>query len=198
MTEATPAAPPPGLRRAIRHPLIRYPLFGLGGLVLLLLFTGGFTNLVESTNTLEFCVSCHDMSYNYEEYKQTVHYKNKSGIRAVCSDCHVPKRGWFSEMRRKLIAARDVWEEVMGTIDTREKFDAHRLEMAQREWARMREDDSPGCRNCHDFESMDTDAQDKQAAKKHLRMISAQGEDKKTCIDCHRGVAHKIPKGGDD
>ncbi|HTY99859.1 MAG TPA: NapC/NirT family cytochrome c [Rhodocyclaceae bacterium] len=198
MSEATQAGRPQGVRGAIRHPLIRYPLIGLAGLVVLLAFTGGFTDLIESTNTLEFCTSCHDMSYNFEEYKKTTHYLNKSGVRAVCSDCHVPKRGWFTEMRRKVIAARDVWEEVMGTIDTREKFDAHRLEMAQREWARMREDDSPGCRNCHAFESMDTDAQDKQAAKKHLRMISAEGQEKKTCIDCHRGIAHKIPRGGED
>jgi nitrate/TMAO reductase-like tetraheme cytochrome c subunit len=178
---------------------IRYPAYAIFGVVLLLGIIGGFTTAVESTNSLEFCTSCHDMSYNFEEYKKTIHYSNPAGVRAVCSDCHVPKRDWFSEMRRKAVAARDVWVEILGTVDTHEKFEAHRLEMAKREWARMKESDSIGCRNCHSFESMALDGQDKLAAKKHAR-AAAGGSSDKTCIDCHKGIAHKIPKsdGGEE
>src|SRR5512141_1111572 len=155
------------LGRIWRSLLGRIVLGMAGVLAVLLVVVGGFTTTVEATNTLEFCTSCHSMSYNYEEYKESVHYSNKSGVRAVCSDCHVPKRNWYSEMYRKFIAARDVWEEVIGDIDTREKFDARRLEMAKREWARMKESNSAGCRNCHSFTAMKLVEQDKGAQSKH-------------------------------
>ena len=155
----------------------------------LMVVVGGFTTAVESTNSIEFCTSCHSMSYNYAEYKESVHYSNKSGVRAICSDCHVPKKNWYSEMYRKMIAARDVWEELVGDIDTREKFDAKRAEMAKREWARMKESDSISCRNCHSFAAMNLPEQDKGAQAKHADAEAAG----KTCIDCHKGLVHKLP-----
>ncbi|MBU1427136.1 MAG: NapC/NirT family cytochrome c [Gammaproteobacteria bacterium] len=176
----------------LRKPFIRYSLFALAGVAAFVVVVGGFTTTVEATNTLEFCTSCHTMSYNFEEYKKTIHYSNPSGVRAVCSDCHVPKKNWFSEMRRKLVAASDVWAEIVGTIDTKEKFDAHRMEMAKREWARMKESDSIGCRNCHSFESMDMEEQDKRAKNQHTDAVMADSG--KTCIDCHKGIAHRLPR----
>jgi cytochrome c-type protein NapC len=177
---------------ALCRPIIRYSLFALGGVAAIVVVVGGFTTTLEATNTLEFCTSCHTMSYNFEEYKKTIHYSNPSGVRAVCSDCHVPKRNWFSEMRRKLVAASDVWAEVVGTINTREKFDANRMAMAKREWARMKESDSIGCRNCHSFESMDMEDQDKRARNQHTD--AAMADSGKTCIDCHKGIAHRLPR----
>ena len=177
-------------KRATRNIFVRMAL-GLVALVVgLIVVVGGFTTTVEATNSLEFCTSCHTMSYNYEEYKESVHYSNKSGVRAVCSDCHVPKKNWYSEMYRKTIAARDIWEEIIGDIDTREKFDARRIEMAKREWARMKESNSIGCRNCHSFEAMKLAEQDKGAQGKHAEAEAAG----KTCIDCHKGIAHKLPR----
>jgi cytochrome c-type protein NapC len=178
--------------RVLRNPFCRCSLLTLLGLLVLGGLIGGFTTSLEATNSIGFCTSCHDMSYNFEEYKKTIHYSNRSGVRAVCSDCHVPKKNWFSEMYRKTEASRDVWAELMGTIDTREKFDANRLAMAKREWARMKESDSIGCRNCHSFEGMDMDAQDKLAKNKHTQ--AALAESGKTCIDCHKGIAHKLPR----
>jgi cytochrome c-type protein NapC len=156
----------------------------------LMVVVGGFTTTVEATNSIEFCTSCHTMSYNYAEYKESVHYSNRSGVRAVCSDCHVPKKNWYSEMYRKLLAAEDVWAEITGTIDTPEKFEARRAEMAKREWARMKESDSIGCRNCHSFAAMNLVEQDKGAQSKHADAEAAG----KTCIDCHKGVVHKLPR----
>jgi cytochrome c-type protein NapC len=192
MSKPSEVPPRGGLTRMFASKFVRYPFYALLGVVGFALLVGGFTETVEATNTLEFCISCHDMRNNYEEYKKTVHYSNRSGIRAVCSDCHVPKRGWFTEMHRKLVAARDVWAEIVGEIDTQEKFDAKRLEMAKREWARMKESDSITCRNCHTLESMDLAAQDKGARNKHTR--AALADSAKTCIDCHKGIAHKLPK----
>jgi cytochrome c-type protein NapC len=87
----------------------------------------------------------------------------------------------------KVLAARDVIGHLKGTIDTPEKFEAHRLTMAKRVWERMQESDSRECRNCHDFKTMDTDKQKDRSVVKHEGAM----EDGKTCIDCHKGIAHK-------
>ncbi|MBK6806779.1 MAG: NapC/NirT family cytochrome c [Betaproteobacteria bacterium] len=155
------------------------------------IFWGGFNTVVEATNTEQFCISCHEMRDNvYAEYKQTIHYSNRTGVRAVCSDCHVPK-DWTHKMIRKIQASRELYGKVMGTIDTKEKFEAKRLELARHEWARMKAADSRECRNCHAFESMNTEAQKPRAKKAH----ELGQRDKQTCIDCHKGIAHKKPQG---
>jgi cytochrome c-type protein NapC len=27
----------------------------------------------------------------YQEYKDTIHYSNRTGVRAICPDCHMPR-----------------------------------------------------------------------------------------------------------
>ena len=155
------------------------------------IFWGGFNTVVEATNTEQFCISCHEMRDNvYAEYKQTIHYSNRTGVRAVCSDCHVPK-DWTHKMIRKIQASRELYGKVMGTIDTKEKFEAKRLELARHEWARMKAADSRECRNCHGFESMNTEVQKPRAKKAH----ELGQRDNQTCIDCHKGIAHTKPQG---
>ena len=164
---------------------------GFGGII----FWGGLNTAMEQTNTLEFCVSCHVMRDTvYEEYKQTVHYKNASGVRAICSDCHVPK-DWTHKVARKIKASGEVWHWLAGTIDTPEKFAAHRPVMAERVWKGMKATDSRECRNCHSFEAMDFHKQSQRAAEK-MQEAAQKGQD--TCIDCHKGIAHKLPPKDDD
>ena len=154
-------------------------------------FWGGFNTVVEATNTEQFCISCHEMRDNvYAEYKKTIHYSNRTGVRAVCSDCHVPK-DWTHKMIRKVQASRELYGKVMGTIDTKEKFEAKRLQLARNEWARMKAADSRECRNCHGFESMNTEVQKPRAKKAH----ELGQRDNQTCIDCHKGIAHTKPQG---
>ena len=191
MSEPNEARSSSRLWMALRSKVSCSIIFSLLGVVGMLVVVGGFTTALEATNSIEFCTSCHDMSYNFEEYKKTIHYSNPAGVRAVCSDCHVPKKNWFTEMGRKFEAASDVWAEIVGTIDTREKFDAKRMEMAKREWARMKESDSIGCRNCHSFESMDLEGQSKGARNQHTQ--ASMKDSGKTCIDCHKGIAHHLP-----
>ena len=177
----------------LRKPSVKYSLIGLlsVGFISGIVFWGGFNTAMEATNTLEFCISCHEMRDNvYQEYKKTIHYTNRTGVRAVCSDCHVPK-DWAHKMLRKVKASGEVWGKIVGTIDTKEKFEANRLRLAENEWARMKASDSRECRNCHSFDSMDPERQKLRGAKMHK---IAQDE-KKTCIDCHKGIAHQKPKG---
>jgi cytochrome c-type protein NapC len=177
----------------LKRPSTKYSLMALlsAGFISGVFFWGGFNTVMEATNTLDFCISCHEMRDTvYQEYKQTIHYANRTGVRAVCSDCHVPKT-WGHKMLRKLQASGEVYGKIMGTIDTPEKFEAKRLELATHEWERMKASDSRECRNCHSFEGMDVEKQKLRGAKMHK---IGQAE-KKTCIDCHKGIAHKKPKG---
>jgi cytochrome c-type protein NapC len=102
----------------------------------------------------------------------------------------VPK-DWVHKMARKIQASGEVYGKIMGTIDTPEKFEAKRLTLAEHEWARMKKSDSRECRNCHTWDGMKPDAQ-KQRARKQHELAQKNNE---TCIDCHKGVAHKKPAG---
>lgn len=154
-----------------------------------IIFWGGFNWTLEATNTEKFCISCHEMQENvYKEYQSTVHYSNRTGVRATCPDCHVP-RDWTHKIVRKIRASNEVLHKVLGSIDTPEKFNAKRLELAQHEWARMKETDSRECRNCHHYDSMDFAEQGRRANARHSKGF-AEG---KTCIDCHKGIAHALP-----
>lgn len=183
-----------GFWRALRSPSARYSLLTLlgGGFVAGIIFWGGFNTALEATNKMEFCISCHEMKDNvYKEYKDTVHYSNRTGVRAVCSDCHVPKE-FVHKMKRKIQASQEVWGRITGVIDTPEKFEAHRKTMAESERARMRANGSQECRNCHNYDGMDTEKQGNSAQKKHMQ--AAKPGSGKSCIDCHQGIAHKLPK----
>ncbi|HID48515.1 MAG TPA: cytochrome C552 [Chromatiales bacterium] len=151
------------------------------------IFWGGFNTAMEATNTLTFCISCHEMEENvFQEYKKTVHYTNAAGVRATCSDCHVP-RPWVHKVVRKVQATNELIHKALGSIDTPEKFDKKRLELARHVWQTMKETDSRECRNCHDFTTMDPEKQKPRARKQHMNAM----RDGNTCIDCHKGIAHK-------
>ncbi|MBI5785614.1 MAG: NapC/NirT family cytochrome c [Rhodocyclales bacterium] len=165
-------------------------MLGVGS-VLGIVIWGALNMGMEYTNRSEFCLSCHEMSIPYEELKKTVHFKNRSGAAAQCADCHVASSktptDYMFKSFQKLMAARDVIGKITGVVDTPEKFEAHRLTMAKRVWARMEERDSKECRNCHDFKYMDPEKQKDRSVVKHEGAV----EDGKTCIECHKGIAHK-------
>ncbi len=175
--------------------LRRPPAWSLWSVVLIgmvggILFWGGFHTAMEATNTLEFCTSCHEMRDTvFQEYKETVHYTNRTGVRAVCSDCHVP-RDWGHKIVRKIQASGELYGKLMGHIDTKEKFEAKRMELATHVWTVMAESGSRECKNCHSFEAMNSDKQRPRAKAAHAK---APGEGK-TCINCHKGIAHLLPK----
>ena len=143
------------------------------------------------TNTEKFCVGCHEMRDNvFAEFKGSIHDVNRSGVRAICSDCHVPREPG-PMLRRKVRATFELWGHFTGVVDTKEKFEKHRHTLATRVWTRMKETDSLECRNCHKADSMDPDKQSEKARARHAK-AKAEG---KTCIDCHFGIAHKEPDG---
>lgn len=155
-----------------------------------IIFWGGFNTALEYTNREAFCISCHEMKDNvYEEYRNTIHYQNRTGVRATCPDCHVPKE-WVPKMIRKIQASNEVLHKVLGSIDTPEKFEAKRHQLASNEWARMKRTDSHECRNCHNFAFMDYAEQNQRSSNTHQQAFN----EGKTCIDCHKGIAHRLPQ----
>ena len=183
------------LRRAwgiLWTPSTRFALafLTLGGFIAGIVFWGAFNTGLEVMNTETFCTGCHEMHDNvYQELKATIHWSNRSGVRATCPDCHVP-HDWVRKIARKMQASKEVWGKLFGTISTREKFLDKRLDLAEHEWARLKANDSLECRNCHNFESMDFTRQSPRAARIHEQALGHEG---KTCIDCHKGIAHRLP-----
>ena len=162
----------------------------LGGFICGVLFWGAFNTALEVTNTEKFCTSCHEMHANvFQELQRTPHFSNRSGVRATCPDCHVP-HDWTDKIARKMQASKEVWGKIFGWIDTRQKFLDHRLELAKHEWARLKANDSLECRNCHSSAAMDFTKQTRRAAEIHGKFL-VPGD--KTCIDCHKGIAHELP-----
>lgn len=174
-----------------RWGLVRSLVVAIGVLLLAVALVAGGAAGLAWTNTEAFCISCHEMRDNvYAEYKDTVHDRNRTGVRAICSDCHAPREP-VALMIRKFQASFELYHKAAGTIDTKEKFEAKRYELARRVWARMKKTDSHECRNCHQDYAVMADLQTEKAQARHIKG-KAEG---KTCIDCHFGIAHKEPEG---
>lgn len=155
-----------------------------------ILLWGGFNWAMELSNTEAFCISCHEIRDNvYREYKNTIHYTNRTGVRAVCPDCHVP-RDWGHKVIRKITATNELFQHFRRTIDTRGKFLQRRPYLAKVVWKSMRRTDSRECRNCHSFDYMDKTRQNARAGAIHLE-AARKGW---TCMDCHIGIAHELPE----
>ena len=175
----------------LKSPSLKYSLGGIlsVGFFAGIIFWGGFNTAMEATNTETFCISCHEMKENvFREYQDTIHYSNRSGVRATCPDCHVPKE-WTHKVVRKIKATNELYHKVLGTISTPEKFEKKRLQLARNVWKEMKNTDSRECRNCHEYGSMDFSFQQRRAVAQHSKGF----DEGKTCIDCHKGIAHSLP-----
>ncbi|USD66282.1 pentaheme c-type cytochrome TorC [Vibrio sp. SCSIO 43136] len=183
------------LWRTMTRPAVHISLgvLTLGGFVAGVIFWGGFNTALEATNTEEFCVSCHTMRDNvYQELQHTVHWKNHSGVRATCPDCHVP-HNWTDKIARKMQASKEVFAQIFGNYDEPGAFEARRLELAKHEWDRFSANGSLECKNCHNYESMDFELMSPTA---RIQMKQAAEKDQ-SCLDCHKGIAHNLPAGMD-
>ena len=176
----------PGSKWLLGIPVGAFLLFLAGAIAVI-----GSEVAIHATGTEQFCTSaCHSMqAFTTPEWLDSPHNKNASGVRATCADCHIPR-----EYPQKLIVKTrsgfsDMYHELMGTISTREKYEAHRARMAEDVWAYMVKTDSRECRNCHSEEHFVLSDQPEKAAKAHV----TGPEEGKTCIDCHKGIAHKTP-----
>ena len=170
-------------------PLAALSLVFLAGII----FWSGFNWSLEMTNTEKFCISCHEMKeYVFKEYKHSIHYTNRVGVRATCPDCHVP-REWIHKVVRKVGATNEFFHWLAGSINTPQKYEAKRGKLARQVWASMKATNSRECRNCHEMASMSVGHQTSKANIMHVLAESWEA----TCIECHQGIAHSLPKGFD-
>lgn len=142
---------------------------------------------LHATSTNEFCSSCH-ANDAAKEWMMSKHYSNQYGVRVGCSDCHIPQ-SFVPKMLRKMQALKEVYGHFTGVIDTPEKFEAKRKEMAESEWARLKANGGQECRNCH---FMNTINNPEKEYLKDMHVGALDGG--QICTDCHKGVAHKAPE----
>lgn len=176
----------PSKRWLLGIPVGGFLAFALGAVVL------GATNyIVHETSKTEFCYVCHSHeAFIRPEYEASSHFVNLAGVRAGCADCHLPHDNWFELMWTKVVVSFDIIPEAMGKLDTQEKYEAHRAEMAETVWREFKKNDSEYCRSCHSIDAMDLEAQDRKVARRHSK-AQERGE---TCIDCHYGIVHEEPE----
>jgi trimethylamine-N-oxide reductase (cytochrome c), cytochrome c-type subunit TorC len=199
-TQEGAVAERPGLwsriwRRPKNRWLLGVPLGGLLALILGAIGLGGVNWAVHETSSTAFCLSCHShQQFIKPEYEASSHFKNEVGVRAQCADCHLPHDNWFELMFTKVLVSKDLIGEAMGKISTRERYEAHRGEMAQTVWRQLVANGSKFCRSCHNFEAMDLTAQGGATARNHKKAMQTG----MTCVECHRGIVHKLPDNADD
>lgn len=167
------------------------PAGGLIAIVIGAIALGTMNFTLHATSSTEFCYSCHSHEqFIKPEYEASSHFVNQAGVRAGCADCHLPHDNWFKLVWTKAVVSLDVVPEVMGKIDTAEKYEAHRAEMAESVWRTFKDNDSAFCRSCHSIDAMDLEAQGRKTARRHSK-AEERGE---TCIDCHYGIVHAEPE----
>jgi nitrate/TMAO reductase-like tetraheme cytochrome c subunit len=191
MSESNDNESPSVWKRPTSKWLLGIPLGGLIAFALGAMALGSMNFVLHATSSTEFCYTCHSHdAFIRPEYEASSHFVNTAGVRAGCSDCHLPHDNWFQLVWTKAVVSLDIIPELMGKLDTAEKYESHRAEMAESVWRQFKGNDSKFCRSCHSVEAMDLESQGRSTARRHTR-AAERGE---TCIDCHYGIVHKEPE----
>ncbi|WP_028116159.1 NapC/NirT family cytochrome c [Ferrimonas senticii] len=165
------------------------------GLVIGALGFWGTQNVLHATSSDAFCMTCHSNHSLKDEVMASAHGNNAMGITVQCQDCHLPP-GQIDYLVRKIIVSKDIIGYL--TIDgfnTQEWLDENRKQQADLALKYFRSNDSISCRTCHTnvYENQ-PEAMSKMAKRMHTRNFEKAAEDRKTCVDCHKGVAHPYPR----
>jgi nitrate/TMAO reductase-like tetraheme cytochrome c subunit len=181
-----------GFWKRLTSPSARWSVLALQ-IVGLLIGAGGVIAtqvMVAATGTNEFCGgACHSMQWVAQEYKQSGHFANRTGVSAGCHDCHIPHRYPALLFYKAKAGIKDAIGEMRGVISTKEKFEKERARMAKSVWAEYKANNSENCRYCHAFDK-DVVAKQKDFVRPMHEQFLAGAM---TCVDCHKGIAHTAP-----
>jgi nitrate/TMAO reductase-like tetraheme cytochrome c subunit len=158
-------------------------VIGAGGVI-------GTQVMVAATGSNEFCGgACHSMQWVAQEYRQSVHFANRTGVRASCHDCHIPhdypQLLWY----KAKAGLHDAIQEASGVISTEEKFKNERTRLAKSVWTEYKQTNSENCQHCHAFDAAIVSKQKDFVQPMHQQFLAKSA----TCIDCHKGIAHTAP-----
>jgi nitrate/TMAO reductase-like tetraheme cytochrome c subunit len=185
--------PPRSLWKRLTTPSARWSVLALV-IIGLLIGAGGVIAtqvMVAATGTNEFCGgACHSMQWVANEYRQSGHFANRTGVSAGCHDCHIPHRYPALLLYKAKAGIKDAIGEMSGVISTEEKFKKERARMAKEVWAEFKENNSANCRTCHRFNKDIVAKQKDFVQPMHEQFLAGA----MTCIDCHKGIAHTAPE----
>ena len=179
--------------RGLATPSARWSVLSLVLLGILIGFLAvvGTQVMVYVTGTDQFCGNaCHSMQWVAKEHAQSVHAVNRTGVKAGCHDCHIPHDYPELLVYKARAGIKDAIGEMRGVISTQEKFEKERLRMAKHVWEEYQGNNSRACRTCHQFSKEVLAKQKEEVRPIHEAVIAGNG----TCVDCHKGVAHKAPE----
>jgi cytochrome c-type protein NapC len=168
-------------------------VFGLGVLVLAgfvagVVFWGGFNTALELTNTEKFCTGCHEMRDNvFAELKSTIHFTNRS-VRARA----VPIATSAQVVDRQDRAQDASLQGGLGPSIRHHRHKENSSTIGSSCATRMgtlQGQRLPGMPQLPQHRSMDIPSS-RRASVAHQRFLFTA---EKTCIDCHKGIAHKLP-----
>ena len=178
--------------RRLRSPSARWSVLALVtlGVVFGAIAIIGTQVMVHVTGTDEFCgAACHSMQWVAAEHRDSIHGASRTGVRATCHDCHIPREYPELLWYKAVAGTRDVIGEIRGIISTEEKFKNERMRMAGQVWTEYKANDSRACRGCHQFSKEVLAKQQEMVRPIHAPVL----EGKATCIECHKGVGHVAP-----
>ena len=187
-----PRGPERGLWRRLSTPSARWSVLALLviGIVVGAGAVIGTQVMVAVTGSNEFCSgACHSMQWVANEYRQSVHFANRTGVRATCHDCHIPHEYPGLLWYKAKAGLKDAIGEMRGVISTEAKFHQERKRMAEEVWAEFKETNSANCQHCHAFDATIVAKQQEFVRPMHEQVLAKSA----TCIDCHKGVAHAEP-----
>ncbi len=178
--------------RRLTSPSARWSVLSLV-VVGLLIGAGGVIAtqvMVTATGTNAFCGgACHSMQWVANEYRESAHGANRTGVRAGCHDCHIPHAYPEVLWYKAKAGIKDAIGEMRGVISTEEKFKQERARMAKEVWAEFKANDSANCQHCHAFTPAILAKQQEFVRPMHQQVLDKAA----TCIDCHKGVGHAAP-----
>ena len=173
----------PSAKWSVLSLLVAGVVIGAGGVI-------GTQVMVAVTGSNEFCSgACHSMQWVAKEYLESSHHVNEKGVQAGCHNCHVPHDYPYLLFYKARAGIKDTIGEMSGTIGTEEKFKKERGRMAEVVWAEFKANNSENCRTCHTITAEVVKKQPDFVQPMHKQFL----EGAMTCVDCHKGIAHKTP-----
>ncbi|SHI15804.1 NapC/NirT family cytochrome c [Ferrimonas marina] len=184
--------------RKLFKPSSRYSVSTLVAVGVVIGVVGYFAmqQTLHATSTDEFCMTCHSNHSLKDEVLASAHGNNRAGVVVQCQQCHIAQEP-FNYLVKKIVVSKDIWGYL--TIDgfnTQEWLEANRKEQADLALAYLKRIDSSTCQNCHNQVTQEApEAMKTMAARMHAANYKKEPDQRRTCVDCHKGVAHPYPKG---